>query len=59
MEYPTNTQELFDLAVRMTRVRHSEFGVAKEHEELYLWAVSYASANGLVPPSKEDCGLFE
>lgn len=59
MQYPTNTQELFELAVSSTRTRHSEFGGAKDFEELYLWAQSYAVANNLTPPSKEDCGFFE
>ena len=58
MQYPNNTQELFELAVRSTRVRHSEFGSGKDLEELYVWAQSYASEHGLVPPSKEDCGLY-
>jgi hypothetical protein len=59
MQYPTNTQELFDLAVQSTRVRHSEFGNTEDLENLYSWARAYALSNGLKLPTKEDCGLWE
>ncbi len=59
VNFPTNVQELFDLAIKNSVAVNYEFKSGrKEGLELYAWAIKFAENHKLNPPDMEKCGIY-